>query len=71
LFTALVALREVFIWFIGLGKGKESEGGACEGKEMAYVLYGWGAWLCDCRVTSKRTDLFYPPKIMYLAGCAG
>lgn len=40
LFTALVAVREVFIWRIGLGKGKEGKGGACEGKEMAYVLCG-------------------------------
>jgi hypothetical protein len=40
LFTALVALREVFIWRIGLWKGKEGEGGACEGKEMAYILCG-------------------------------
>ena len=38
MFTALVALREVFVWRIGLGEGQEGEGGACEGKEMAYVL---------------------------------
>ncbi len=42
LFTALVAVREVFIWRIGLGKGKEGEGGACEGKEMSYVLLRGG-----------------------------
>ena len=43
LFTALVALRETFIWSIGLGEGKQGEGGASEGEEMANVLWEWVA----------------------------
>jgi len=58
LFTALVALREVFVRRIGLGKGKKGEGGACEGKEMAYVLCGCRAWLCDCRGAKARKLTF-------------
>jgi hypothetical protein len=42
LFAALIAVREVFIWRICLGKGKEGKGGACEGKEMSYVLLRGG-----------------------------
>jgi hypothetical protein len=40
LFTAVVALWEVFIWRISLWEGEEGEGRAREGKEMAYVLCG-------------------------------
>ena len=43
-----------------------------KGKEMAYVLWvGDVARVVIAIAQGKRTDLFYSPKIMYLAGCAG
>jgi hypothetical protein len=67
LFTALVALREAFIWCICLGESEEREGGACEGEEMTDILCGWRAWLCGVAGSRELTFSTLPRSCIWRA----